>query len=45
MDDERKNKLTVIGIALICLALLIFSFYSHRNEPHWFETKYVKIIK
>jgi hypothetical protein len=40
-----KEKLKVFGIMLLFTSLLLWSFYIHRNEPHWFETHYVKIIK
>lgn len=41
----RKDKLKILGIMLIFISLFIWSFYIHRNEPNWFETKYVKINK
>ena len=40
-----KEKLKVFGIVFLFMALLTWSFYVHRNEPYWFETRYVKIIK
>lgn len=45
MKEERKIKLMVLGIMLIFTSLFVYSFYVHRNEPHWFETEYVKIVK
>lgn len=40
-----KEKLKVFGIVFLFIVLLSWSFYVHRNESHWFETRYVKIIK
>jgi hypothetical protein len=40
-----KERLKVFGIVFLFIALLTWSFYVHRNEPHWMETRYVKIIK
>jgi hypothetical protein len=45
MKENTKNKLRVLSIMIIFTSLFIWSFYHHKNEPHWFETKYVKIIK
>ena len=42
---DRKEKIQIGLIITVVLSLFIYSFYTHRNEPHWFETKYVKIIK
>ena len=45
MRIDSKDKLKVVCIMLIFVGLFLYSFYVHRNEPHWFETRYVKIIK
>ena len=45
MKEETKSKLMVLGIMVIFTSLFLYSFYVHRNEPHWFETKYVKIVE
>ena len=45
MKTDTKDKLKVVGIMIMFISLLLYSFYVHRNEPHWFETRYVKIVK
>jgi hypothetical protein len=45
MKPDTKDKLKVVGIMLIFVTLFLYAFYVHRNEPHWFETSYVKIVK
>jgi hypothetical protein len=45
MKKDTKDTLKVVGIMIMFTSLLLYSFYVHRNEPHWFETKYVKIVK
>ena len=45
MKEETKTKLVVLGMMVMFTSLLLYSFYVHKNEPHWFETKYVKIVK
>ena len=45
MKKNTKNKIGVITIIIFCISLTIWGFYIHRNEPHWYETKYVKILK
>jgi hypothetical protein len=45
MKTDTKNKLKVVGIMIVFISLLLYSFYIHRNEPHWFETKHVKVVK
>jgi hypothetical protein len=45
MKKDTKDTLKVVGIMIMFTSLLLYSFYVHRNEPHWFETRYVKIVK
>tara|TARA_R110000868_G_scaffold87457_1_gene244603 strand:- start:499 stop:744 length:246 start_codon:yes stop_codon:yes gene_type:complete len=45
MEIDTKNKLKIAGMMIVFISLFLYSFYLHRNEPHWFETRYVKIIK
>ena len=45
MKDETKIKLKIVGLMILFTSLLLYGFYIHRNEPYWFETKYVKIVK
>jgi hypothetical protein len=45
MKKDTKDKLKVVGIMIMFTSLLLYSFYVHRNEPHWFERRYVKIVK
>ena len=40
-----KTKFKVIGITSIFIILLMYATYIHRNEPHWMEVSYVKVIK
>ena len=43
--EERNNKVLFFTIALAACFLIVYSFYYHRNEPHWYDKKYVEIIK
>lgn len=45
MKYETKVKIQAAGLLTIFIILILWSFYYHRNEPHWFDTKYVKVIK
>ena len=45
MKKDTKDKIKVVCIMIVGVTLFIYSFYIHRDEPHWFETRYVKIIK
>lgn len=45
MKESTKDKLKVLSIAILLISLLLWGFYIHRDEPHWFDTQYVKIIK
>ena len=45
METDTKNKLKIAGMMIVFISLFLYSFYLHRNEPYWFETRYVKIIK
>jgi hypothetical protein len=45
MKKDTKDTLKVVSIMIMFTSLLLYSFYVHRNEPHWFETRYVKIVK
>lgn len=45
MKDFVKENWKGLLIALLLIAGLFYSAYEHRNEPHWMETHYVKIIK
>jgi hypothetical protein len=45
MKTDTKDKLKVVGIMIVVMTLFLYSFYIHRNEPHWFHTEYVKVIK
>lgn len=45
MKIDTKDKLKVILIMVPIIILVIYAFYVHKDEPHWFEREYVKIIK
>jgi hypothetical protein len=45
MKINTKDKLKVLGLIIFFTTLLVYSFYIHKNEPHWFRIKYVKVIK
>jgi hypothetical protein len=45
MKIDTKDKLKVVVLMIFFTSLLLYGFYVHRNEPHWFHTEYVKVIK
>jgi hypothetical protein len=45
MKIDTKDRLKVLGLMIFFTTLLVYAFYIHRNEPHWFEIMYVKVIK
>lgn len=45
INIDIKDKLKVTAIMIVFTSLLLYSFYTHRNEPHWFEVRSVKIVK
>lgn len=45
IKSENKDKLKIVLIMLLVVLLFIYSFYIHRNEPHWFEITYVKVVE
>jgi len=45
MKIDTKEKLKATALITFFAVLLMWSFYTHRNETHWFETSYVKIVK
>lgn len=45
MKTYTKEKLKFILILIPFIILILYSFYVHKNEPHWKRTIYVKIIK
>jgi hypothetical protein len=45
MNEERRLIINAAGIFILLVLLIIYGFYIHRNEPHWQETFYVRIVK
>jgi hypothetical protein len=45
MKINTKDKLKVLGLMIFFTTLLVYAFYIHKNEPHWFQIRYVKVIK
>lgn len=45
MTKDNKNKIKVTLIMIAFTILLVYSFYIHKLESHWFESMYVKILK
>jgi len=45
MKMDTKDKLKVLLLFTFFATLLVYSFYIHKNEPHWFDISHVKVIK
>ena len=43
MNTDTKDKLKAAAIVVVLMSLLLYGFYVHRDDPHWFETKHVKV--
>ena len=43
--NDLDTRIQMLIIALPLIALFIYAQYQHRDEPHWMETRYVKVIK
>lgn len=43
--EDMDVRIKIVIIVLPLIILFLYAFYVHRDEPHWFETKYVKVIK
>ncbi len=41
----KKDKLKVVCITIVIITLFIYSFYIHRDQPHWFDARYVRVTK
>jgi hypothetical protein len=43
--NDLHPGIKVIVISIPFIIMLLYASYVHRNEPHWMEVRYVKIIK